>query len=159
MCGEAHPSLKRWKTLKRHRFFPVHFCMMEFIVEMSACSFSGVNFWSCKLCAHDFFSGMQTVEPLPDHQGKPFRGVAEPQTTSFESEPTLANIKIHLPILDVSFFFCSRSLLSETLKPLGTNKPRSNLISADYKHIEKQSDTPSILSSLGVPRGESSTFQ
>lgn len=37
---------------------------------------------------------------------------------------------------------------------MGASKPSSKLISADYQHIQDQSDTPSILFSLGVPRGE-----
>lgn len=73
---------------------------------------------------------------------------------SFESE--LASVKIKIPLLtsNASFLFCSRSFLSGTLKPMVTDKSSSELISADCKHIQDQSDILSILYSLGMPRGE-----
>lgn len=44
--GEAHPSFKRCKTWKTSRCFLMPLCMREFVVEMSKCCLSGVNFWS-----------------------------------------------------------------------------------------------------------------
>lgn len=72
--------------------------------------------------------------------------------TSFEWEPTLVKFQIHLLTLNVSFF-CPRSFLSGTWSLWQLTNLVCGLISADCKRTRDQSDIPSVLSSLGMPRG------